>query len=128
MATKKAAKKIDPEKAKAAWASRAVIIDLADGPCEMCDLAAQRNAEASKEAGRPVTTCFRCGESDFTQGVHSDATKWMHSNGFRSVKPSHFHLWKGETGGNGKEAMWDELCLTCYRDEYKAVYGKKPPV
>lgn len=127
MAVKKA-KKIDAEKAKAAFAGRPVIIDLADGPCEMCQLAAQRTAEASKAAGRHKTTCFRCGESDFIQGVHSDATMWMHSNGFRSVKPSHFHLWRGESGGNGKEAMWDELCINCYREEYKAVYNKKPPV
>jgi hypothetical protein len=120
--TKAKTKATDPGEAKVAWAKRPVIIDLADGPCEMCALAQQRNAEASKEANRPVTCCFRCGETDFTQGVHSDATKWMHSNGFRSVKPSHYHLWKGDSGANGKEAYWDELCITCYREDYMAVY------
>lgn len=110
------------EHVSSVFANRPVIIDLADGPCEMCALNEERNKEASKKAKKPVTTCFRCGEKDFTQGVHSDATKWMHSNGFRSVKPSHFHLWKGESGANGKEAMWDELCINCYRKDYKAVY------
>src|SRR6266542_5493575 len=83
---------------------RAIVVDIADGPCELCAIAQERTKAASDKAKRPVSTCFRCGSNDFTQGVHSDATKHMQSNGFRSVKPSHYHLWIGQSSASGKEA------------------------
>lgn len=129
---KKVAKPLETiiEELKAAFAARSIIVDLSDGPCQLCAITEARSKAASESAGRPVPVCSRCGADDFTQGVHSDGTKHMGSAGFRSVKPSHYHLWIGESAAAGKEAQWDELCINCYREDYMRAYpkAKKPPV
>jgi hypothetical protein len=132
VATKKPpkVKRRSVDELRAEFEKRPVIVDLSDGQCQLCEISTIRNAEATEQAGRPVTSCSRCGNADFTEGLHNDTTKWMRDSGFRSVKPSHYHLWIGQSSAAGKEAMWDELCLTCYRQDYMAAYpkAKKPPV
>ena len=88
--------------------SRPILIDPADGPCEICSA----RAEARGKAGKPI--CHRCGDS-----FH--AFQNMGGNGFQSVKPDHFHLeMVGEA--SGRRCQWAELCHVCYLAEHKAVY------
>jgi hypothetical protein len=93
--------------------ARPTIVDLQDGPCEMCLF-------------KPKGQCNRCAEG-FYKGEQSDSIQNMGGNGFRSVRPSHFHL-SPVMGIPGREAFWDELCIDCYRAEYRAIYQEPPPV
>jgi hypothetical protein len=84
-----------------AQSARPVLIDPADGPCEICE---------SRAPGR----CDRC---------HKPIPVYenMGGAGFQSVKPDHFHLAQIE-GIAGRRAQWAEVCRECYREEHKTVY------
>jgi hypothetical protein len=83
---------------------RPVLIDLNDGPCEMC-------------AAHKQGICDHCGKKidprDPNMGV----------NGYQSVKASHFHLRPVE-GLPGREGRHAELCYECHRADRLAVYGE----
>lgn len=84
--------------------TRPVIIDPADGPCEICE---------AHRAG----LCDRCEKKIKPQ----DAS--MGSSGYQSVRPSHFHL-KQIEGIQGKAGFFDELCYACHRQDRLNAYGK----
>lgn len=92
---------------------RPILIDPADGPCDIC---AGWDAKRAA-AGRPV--CQRCGS-----GI--PAFQNMGGNGFQSVRPHHWHLEQvGDTAG--RRAKYQELCHECYLADHKAAYPDVPP-
>lgn len=92
---------------------RPVLVDPQDGPCELC---------AKHNDG----VCDRCGAKKMYDKL-TDHTRHIGNNGFQSPKPSHYHL-SPVLGIAGREAYYDELCIDCYRKDYTAVYGTKPPL
>ena len=82
-------------------ADRPILIDQADGACELC---------AVHKSG----TCDHCGEKIISG-------EWMAGNGYQSPKPHHFHI-KPVLGLQGREAVFSELCLGCYRLAHKEAY------
>lgn len=94
--------------------SRPILIDQADGPCEIC---ADR-VTANEKAGRRL--CTRCGAGFLNY-------QNMGGNGFQSVKPHHYHLEPVE-GTMGRRCVWDELCHECHvRDRQEAYPGIPVP-
>jgi len=91
---------------------RPILIDPADGPCEIC-----AGWEAGRaKAGRP--TCQRCGGAVLP-------FQNMGGNGFQSVKPHHWHLeLVGDT--SGRRGKYQELCHDCYQADHKAAYPNLP--
>lgn len=103
------AKKAKAETVKPADAvARPVLVDEQDGACELC---------AAHEAGK----CDGCGKQI---PVYEN----MGGNGYRSPRPTHYHL-RAVLGVNGREAVFGEYCVACYRQAYKEAYPKeKVPV
>lgn len=92
--------------------ARPVLIDPADGACEIC----AAWTAAREAAGKPV--CGRCGKAVLP-------FQNMGGNGFQSVKPDHYHL---EMVGSeaGRRCRYAELCHECYLADHKAVYPDTP--
>lgn len=88
---------------------RPVLIDPADGPCEIC----------AAWAARPKGTCTTCGAAILP-------FQNMGGNGFQSVFPDHYHL---EQVGDvaGRRGKYAELCHECYRKNYAETYPDSPP-
>lgn len=84
---------------------RPVLIDPADGPCEIC-------------AGHRPGVCARCGER---VGVYEN----MAGSGFQSPAPDHWHLRPVE-GVSGRQAVYAEVCLECYRKAFAVTYPGHP--
>lgn len=83
---------------------RPVLVDEADGKCEICD-------------AHEMTKCDACGKKI---PVYLN----MGGSGYQSPKPSHYHI--GVVGGvQGRRCKWSELCLECYKKEYLSNYGKE---
>lgn len=96
---------------------RPVLVDEADGPCEICaDWAARKRTEAGRH-------CDAC-------GVAIPVLLNMFGNGYDSVRPHHFHLRGiGPSGTPGRAAVHRELCTDCYRLDFAAAYpGATVPV
>lgn len=89
--------------------SRPLLIDPADGPCEIC----------SAWAARPRGTCTRCGGPILP-------FQNMGGNGFQGVFPDHYHL---EPIGDvmGRHGRYAELCHECYLTDHAAAYPDVPP-
>ena len=80
---------------------RPLIIDLADGACDIC------------KNHRPFF-CDRC-------GTQIKNYREMNGSGFQSVAPTHFHI-TSVVGYKGKEAKYAELCYRCYIFEFAEKY------
>lgn len=85
--------------------SRPVLIDPADGPCEIC---------ASWVQTERPRKCNRCGGGI---GIYEN----MRGAGFTNPKPHHFHL-VPVVGIPGREAIHEELCLSCYHEAFREAY------
>jgi len=85
--------------------ARPVLIDPADGPCEIC---------AARGPGR-------CDSCDAPVGEFEH----MAGRGFQSPVPDHWHLRPVE-GIAGRQAVYAELCLACYRKAFAAKYPGHP--
>ena len=83
---------------------RPVIIDPADGACEICQ---------KHKSGK----CDKCGKSLANKDPN------MGQSGYQSVQPSHFHI-KTVEGVQGRQAFFDELCYACHQKDRTANYGK----
>jgi len=101
--------------------ARPILVDPADGPCEICaaweaSLTAMRQKLGPRVDGRPPRPCARCGE---LVGVYEN----MFGAGFRSPRPHHFHLGAVEgTGVPGRVGMFEELCWDCYTKAFAEAY------
>lgn len=93
---------------------RPVLIDEADGPCDICKEWKSLNNNENK-----VRVCIQCKEP-------VNGLKEMQGNGYQSPKPNHFHL-KATLGINGREAIFSELCFKCYCNSYQEAYDKPYP-
>lgn len=88
--------------------SRPLLIDPADGPCEIC----------ARWEARPKGTCARCPAPVLP-------FQNMGGNGFQSVRPDHYHLeMVGEAAG--RRCKYAELCHDCYLADHAAVYPGLP--
>lgn len=86
-------------------AVRPVIIDPADGPCEIC---------LARKAGK----CDKCHKN-----IKNDDPVNMGGSGYQSVQPSHFHL-KSVEGIQGRQSFFAELCLACHNKDRASNYGR----
>lgn len=93
---------------------RPILIDEADGKCEIC-----LGWHELNPAGSKVRHCVVCHEA-------VNSLQEMQGNGYQSPRPDHFHL-KATLGLNGREAIFSELCFKCYCDTYERAYGRPYP-
>lgn len=91
---------------------RPILIDPADGPCEICE--GWRYANTIK--GKPV--CNRC-TGDL--GLYLN----MGRNGFQTPGADHFHL-IAVNGVPGRECAWGTVCWDCYAKAHKEKYPDLP--
>ena len=94
--------------------ARPVLIDEADGKCEICIASEQLN-----KANANPRRCHKCKEP--VNSLHE-----MANNGYQSPRPDHFHL-QPTLGLNGRAAIFAELCFKCYCEAYLAAYDKPYP-
>jgi len=86
--------------------TRPVLIDEADGKCEICT-----KWSAGNESGKCCNSCA---------GAVASGEN-MAGNGYQSPRADHYHL-KSVLGLNGREAIFSELCLECYRAAFTEAY------
>jgi hypothetical protein len=90
--------------------SRPIIIDVNDGPCELC---------AAQQAG----VCYHC-------RVPIPNYENMNGSGYQSIRPTHYHIEMNMAISTLpiRRSFPVELCRECYRREWTYVYQTDPPV
>lgn len=91
--------------------ARPLLIDLADGACEICQ-------EWNTLNSGTEFFCVKC------KAKIPNMTN-MDKRGYQSPKPHHFHL-KPIGGIQGREAAFLEVCVDCYRELFKEAYPDSP--
>jgi hypothetical protein len=95
---------------EAAPSPRPVLIDQADGPCEICAEWAKRKYVQVAANGK-IRYDYRC---DGCDGIIPNVGPPANGRGIQACVPHHFHLrGVGPSGVPGREGVFQELCLDC---------------
>ena len=96
---------------------RAPIVDIAEGPCDICAAWEANKYHKDPEDERRVSyACDECGQIIPDIGL-------MRGRGFNSLSPHHYHLRPiKDVGVPAKAAVNSELCPDCYRKHRAKVY------